>query len=62
MKWTNIFCYYRTDGFLWFRILGHGLVIKDINKYPLIFSERYGYTKYIKIGKYIVRYISPMKF
>jgi len=37
----------------WFRLFGRGLMWKheDIG---LLFSERNGYTKYIKIGKWII--------
>lgn len=50
-----LFCYYYNDDFGWFRLFGIGLTWKDFSKHGLIFSERYGYTKYLKIGKYVIR-------
>lgn len=35
----------KRDGQWWFRLFGYGLSGKDIKKYPLIFSERYGHRK-----------------
>ena len=40
----------------WFRIFGRGLTWKHENR-GLIFSERNGYKKYIKLGKWIIRYL-----
>jgi len=40
----------------WFRILGRGLMWKHEDK-GLRFSERYGYTKFVKIGKWIIEYL-----
>ena len=36
------FSYYRAEGFFWFRWFGYGLLIKNINKHPLLFSQRIG--------------------
>lgn len=46
--------YFYRDNFFWIRIFGYGIGIKDVNKYPLTFSQRNGYYKHIKIGKWIV--------
>lgn len=54
MKLSNIFCYHYHDLFLWFRIFGYGLKIKDTTKHMLLFSERNGYSKGIQIGKWRV--------
>ena len=40
----------------WFRLFGRGLMWKHQDK-GLRFSERYGYTKYLKLGKWIVEYL-----
>jgi len=45
---------YKTKGFFWFRIFGYGLCIKDVRLHRLLFSQRYGYSKYLKIGHYII--------
>ena len=49
MDINKIICWYKSDGFFWIRIFGHGLAIKDITKHRKLFSERYGYTKLYKI-------------
>ncbi len=48
IKWHKI------DGQFWIRIFGWGIAIKDVNKHPLLFSERNGYVKFIQIGKWVV--------
>jgi hypothetical protein len=40
----------------WFRIFGIGLHWKH-KKRGLLFSERYGYSRYLQIGKWIIRYL-----
>jgi hypothetical protein len=40
----------------WFRIFGRGLMWKHIDN-GLRFSERNGYKKYLRIGKWIVEYL-----
>jgi len=40
----------------WIRLFGIGLMWKHQDK-GLIFSQRYGYTKYLKLGKWIVEYL-----
>ena len=42
------------NGLMWLCIFKEGFVIRDVNKHRLIFSEREGYKKYIKIGKWII--------
>jgi hypothetical protein len=37
----------------WFRLFGYGLSWDT----KLKFSQRYGYKKYFKVGKYIIEYI-----
>lgn len=58
---NRIFCYYYEIGFLWFRIFGYGFKIKDINKNPLLFSEKYGYVKGIQIGKWRIGFLNGFK-
>lgn len=38
----------------WLRIFGYGLTWKHETE-GLMFSERMGYTKYLKIGKWIIK-------
>ena len=59
-KYGNIcklICWNQMDGLFWIRIFGIGLIIKDTTKIHVLFSERNGYTKLIKIGKWILRYL-----
>jgi len=44
--------YYYATGFFGFRVFGVGLKIKDLREYPLLFSERNGYSKGFTIGNY----------
>ena len=54
--------YYNCEkGFMWLRIFGYGISIKDIRLHPIFFSERYGYTKYIMIGSYLIKYLPKCK-
>lgn len=52
--------YYCKDGFFWFRLFGYGLYVKDTNKHPMIFSERYGLRKTAKIKSYIIGLLKPI--
>lgn len=54
----RILTYNKTKGHFWFRLFGRGLLIKNIMIYPLLFSQRNGYTKGILIGKYWIEYVS----
>jgi hypothetical protein len=53
--------YYCNDGFLWFRVFGYGLKIKDVTKHGLIFSERIGKTKKLIIGKWCIGILKPTR-
>ncbi len=53
----SIFQWYNKNGFVWFRIFGIGFHFKDLSKNRLYFSERNGYKKYLKIGKWAVSYL-----
>ncbi len=50
----HVFYAYHDNGFLWFRIFGFGIVIKDTTKHAPSFSEKYGYTKTLRLGKYSI--------
>ena len=54
-----IFCYHKSIGFLWFRLFGYGIVFKDVKRHPLLFGERNGFTKYLKIRNLIIRFLKP---
>ena len=42
----------------WFRVLGWGLVWNHKNS-PMLFSERIGKRKHLKIGNYRIRILKP---
>lgn len=52
-----IFSYYIGKGMFWFRINGRGLSIKNIREHKLLFSERIGEIKILKIGRWVLRFI-----
>lgn len=53
---NKIFCFHRVRGYLWFRIFWRfGLVIKDVRKFGFLFSERYGYCRFVKFGPYLIK-------
>lgn len=51
------YMYYPPEQIGWFRLFGYGLHIKNVNLNPLLFSERNGHTKYLRIGKWIITVI-----
>ena len=50
---VRIFYLYRNKDMGWFRLFGVGLSWNT----KLKFSQRYGYKKYLKVGKYVIEYI-----
>ena len=52
-----MFSCYSERGLFWFRIFGRGLVVKDVRLHPLLFSERHGYQRMIRIGPWVIRYL-----
>lgn len=50
-------------GHWWFRLTrnGPGLFVKDTTRHRLIFSERYGYTKYVRLGRWIIGYLRMIR-
>ena len=52
----NKFIIYRkSDGVFWFRVCGVGLHFIDRSKHSALFSERYGYTKVLRVGDWAVK-------
>jgi hypothetical protein len=49
---SRCWAFYYNNRFGWFRIFGVGLKWKDVTIHPLLFSERYGYSKGLQIGKW----------
>lgn len=58
----NVFSIYYHKRLGWFRLFGKGLKWKDITVHPLIFSERNGYVKYLKIGKWSIGLLKKQKY
>jgi len=42
----------------WFRIFGYGLSFQNREKYPALFSERNGYVKVLRIGRWSIRVLT----
>ena len=55
---TRIFSKYKTKGFWWFRVFGYGLSYVNLTNGKLSFSERNGFSRYIKIGRWSFRWIN----
>lgn len=53
----RVLAYYKGEKMFWFRICGIGLSFRNINRWPLLFSERNGYTKYFRIGNIVIKYL-----
>ena len=53
----KILSYYYENRFGWFRIFGIGLKFKDITIHKMLFSEKNGYSKNIKIGNWLIGYL-----
>lgn len=48
-----------TNGMVYFRIKGLGLMIKDLKQHPKIFSERYNLCKGFGIMRLYIRLLRP---
>jgi hypothetical protein len=53
----KILSYNNGGGIFWIRFFGIGFSVKNTNIVPLRFSERNGYTKSIKVGKFYISYL-----
>jgi hypothetical protein len=56
----SIITYNKGKGIFWIRFFGIGFIVKNTNIVPLIFSERNGYNKSIKVGKFYIRYLKKV--
>lgn len=54
---NRLLSYHKSDGFFWIRIFGRGIAIKDSNKFSLLFSQRYHFSKWVMIGKWVITYL-----
>ena len=55
---SHIWSHWIYEGGFWFRLFGRGLSISD---HPPMFSERYGYRKVVRIGKWGIKYLKAVK-
>jgi hypothetical protein len=49
----------RVKGQWWFRVFGVGVSGKDTRIHPLLFSERYGHRKGLRVGPWLFHFL-PM--
>jgi hypothetical protein len=50
-------CWHRYDGGFWFRVFGRGFAAVDKRRHPPLFSERHGYKKVLRIGRWGVEWL-----
>lgn len=53
-------CGYWRWGF-WVRLFGVGFGVRRLTKFGLLFSEREGYTRYLKIGQWVIKPLGPVR-
>jgi hypothetical protein len=58
---SRFFCFYYEPGFFWFRIFGYGLSCADKVLNPPLFSERYGYRRVLRVGRWGFEFLRPRK-
>ena len=49
-------CEYKGAG--WVRLFGYGIAWKDVSTHPMLFSERNGYVKTLRIGRWSFRLLN----
>ena len=54
---TKLVSWHFYDGGFWLRIAGAGISVVDKSKHPPLFSERNGYTKVLRVGKWGVEWL-----
>lgn len=52
-----VFSINKDHSLFWFRIFGYGLSFKNTEKHPLLFSERNGHTKTIRIRNWSIKFL-----
>lgn len=61
MKLSQVFAWYCGERMFWVRFLGIGIAIIDKTKHPPLFSERYGYEKVLRVGKFGIEFLPKLK-
>ena len=54
-----VFCYHRCKGLWWFRVFGYGLHYKNVRLHPPLFSERHGFRRKLKLGRFYFGGLRP---
>ena len=56
-RWVQCATY---RGGCWIRLCGIGVSAINRSRHPALFSERYGYCKVLRIGRYAIRYLPAL--
>lgn len=57
----SIFEFYSVEGLAWFRVFGVGLHSKDTSTRTMDFSERNGYWKSVRLGRWFIKFLPYRK-
>jgi hypothetical protein len=49
------------DGRRWIRVFGYGISFTDNTKHRMLYSERNGIKKHVRVGKWRVKYLPKSK-
>jgi len=52
---------YREPGLWWVRVFGFGVAGKDTRRHPLLFSERHGYTRTVRLGAWLFKWLGRIR-
>ena len=56
-RFTGRINWFFYDGGFWIRILGYGISVTNKDKHSPLFSERYGYRRVFRIGKWGIKWL-----
>lgn len=51
-----------SNGRSWIRLFGYGFSVKNTRKHSELFSERNNYSKVLRVGRYLFKYLKPNNF
>ena len=57
----RLLSYARHDGGFWIRVFGRGISVADKIKNPPLFSERYGYVRVLRFGKWGIKWLKKLE-
>lgn len=58
---SRLFCSYFEPGHFSFRVCGYGVSAEDRRIHPALFSERYGYSRVLRVGPWSLKFLRPRK-